>query len=536
MGDGDPEVDLPSASPSVAAAPLPHEEGCVLDSATTLNSSDSSCVLPSLSASSSGVLKRPSSSSRAKSLTTRQEGKSTEVVKEAVADFRRKTSERVAAHCKLAQKKREDKIAKPRKYAHVDVDEFMKWTKSQVLERQFAAFRMQPGERPARVAVVGAGPVGLWVSILMAREHAHLVDTFGGAAPRITRPPSAPTIDLFEQRAPASFGSRRIVLAISGTTQDLLNKNLLSARSITSTHAFSPTCSINYIEDALRENFDQYAAANYGKLHFDVEIPDPDTLFDQGYDVVIWAGGRYSLDDTWRHARGLDVSTTSSEDTLVIKFDSKFGSTRNHSLEQSSLARFGKVFVRPGASDDEGWIWVLGLSSEFASQARRKLKLASRSPLTCFKELHDLLGDICDPISSSAGEAAAASGNDDEPASPKTFKTSDWLFQLMKQLDIMLHPTSIVPRVTTAAYWRSAEVVHPVNDEEGNPRAWLVLAGDAACGKPFHLGTNLNGHFSDTVALIRGTSWLRWDPAGQPFRRYVERFRVRTGTGGFLRG
>jgi hypothetical protein len=40
-----------------------------------------------------------------------------------------------------------------------------------VLERQLSLYQLEPGTRPARVAVVGAGPAGLWIAVLLAREH-----------------------------------------------------------------------------------------------------------------------------------------------------------------------------------------------------------------------------------------------------------------------------------------------------------------------------------------------------------------------------
>ena len=45
-----------------------------------------------------------------------------------------------------------------------------------------------------RVAIVGAGPVGLWVAVLLARAHARLFSTSSGF--RITRLPGAPEINV----------------------------------------------------------------------------------------------------------------------------------------------------------------------------------------------------------------------------------------------------------------------------------------------------------------------------------------------------
>ena len=47
---------------------------------------------------------------------------------------------------------------------------------------------------PVRVAVVGAGPVGLWIAVVLARAHAKFFHTSGGF--RISRLPHAPLINV----------------------------------------------------------------------------------------------------------------------------------------------------------------------------------------------------------------------------------------------------------------------------------------------------------------------------------------------------
>merc|ERR1711865_566401 len=64
---------------------------------------------------------------------------------------------------------------------------------------------------------------------------------------------------------------------------------------------------------------------------------------------------------------------------------------------------------------------------------------------------------------------------------------------------------------------------------------WIVLAGDAACGRPFYLGSTLNGHIHDVVPLAHGSSWSNWDSEGTPLKKYVERYRLRTSAQGFRR-
>ena len=51
-----------------------------------------------------------------------------------------------------------------------------------------------PPVPPTRVAVVGAGPVGLWIAVLLARAHARFFQTSSGF--RISRHPQAPVINV----------------------------------------------------------------------------------------------------------------------------------------------------------------------------------------------------------------------------------------------------------------------------------------------------------------------------------------------------
>lgn len=111
------------------------------------------------------------------------------------------------------------------------------------------------GRRAARVAIVGAGPVGLWLAVLLARRHATIALGANGQL-RIVRNSNAPTIDVYEARRSTgsgdgdgkAHGERQVVLAITQATQDLLNRYLLGASvAHCATHSFSPTSRIGEI-------------------------------------------------------------------------------------------------------------------------------------------------------------------------------------------------------------------------------------------------------------------------------------------------
>ena len=57
-----------------------------------------------------------------------------------------------------------------------------------------------------------------------------------------------------------------------------------------------------------------------------------------------------------------------------------------------------------------------------------------------------------------------------------------------------------------------------------------LLVGDACCGRPFWLGSTLNGHFADLAHLTSSTScWDSWDWAAEreaPFKPWLDRMRT----------
>jgi len=89
---------------------------------------------------------------------------------------------------------------------------------------------------------------------------------------------------------------------------------------------------------------------------------------------------------------------------------------------------------------------------------------------------------------------------------------------------------------TEAAYWRSANVVHAPSTAPstapiaaGLPRGPTLLIGDACCGRPFWLGSTLNGHFADLEVLVNEGTWHAnsWAAEGlNAFGAYIERMRA----------
>ena len=129
--------------------------------------------------------------------------------------FNEKTAGRVVAHARAIRKATiKEKLARQKtstKYADFDGEAFRRETHARVQERTALQNQLEPGQRPAKIAIVGAGPAGLWIAITIAREHASLLPRAGMPA-RIAKPAGAPTIDIFERRNEGAGGGYVLLL------------------------------------------------------------------------------------------------------------------------------------------------------------------------------------------------------------------------------------------------------------------------------------------------------------------------------------
>merc|ERR1712185_711178 len=113
-------------------------------------------------------------------------------------------------------------------------------------------------------------------------------------------------------------------------------------------------------------------------------------------------------------------------------------------------------------------------------------------------------------FSSFADAHVALSKGEDMDSSSTS--SSDWLASITRLLDEKLCPVEVSARFAEAAFWHCQEVaIRP-----GQSNGWLVLVGDAACGRPFYLGSTLNGHIHDVVPLAHCAPWANWDADGAP--------------------
>jgi len=338
-----------------------------------------------------------------------------------------------------------------------------------------------------RIAIVGAGPVGLWAALLLAEK-------FRGPAElcnSLARRPDAPEVTIFEARPEHEHCARTdIRIALSTSTCNLLN-------SRTHSKIFASGMSVSTIEETLLKRWRRIAPPD-ATLAFGRPIDNPAMLANtEGVDCVLWAGGRRSLDSGLRSSFGCGVCLGEAERVLVFQFGGLEPGSDMHSdlstaVQQASKRPELRVILRPGASGlCAGWLWLFGLPSGAIAASNA----SKQGPPWC-----------------SFTEALAAVL--DGPASP----CATVLHQVAEALQEKLRPTECSARWVEAAYWSSersvCEMKPPHAAELGAAAKPLVLMGDSLCGKPFYTGTTLNSHLKDAAALIDEVDWTH---DGMPF-------------------
>ena len=440
------------------------------------------------------------------------------------------------------------------------------------------------GRSAARIAIVGAGPVGLFLAVVLARKHSTICNTANG--PVITRNRNAPTIDVLEARqmskggggsGKAAHGTRSIVLAIAHATNDLLNQQLLG-----DARAFAPTCRIGEIERCFAAEWERYCSAGFGSLKYGVEVADPDDLHEEtngGYDVVFVASGRRSTSDAWREARGLQQLVEGTAACATIEFRGATPAADGWSSVVAAASRAlgasgANIFLRPGADATCGWVWLVGLPTALIEAMCRgaaavksgttvqSVKPGATSSMAQAPSLANALAALLSAAREEEGasarpapaeataEAVAASGKSRCDAAAATVTSGSKAegggattaavlpgeqsaLEALRTLDASLRAQGATASVTEGSYWRSAGVLHSSQGARGP----TLLVGDACCGRPFWLGSTLNGHFADVALLAEdGACWGAWDWAADgelPLRAYLDRMRSlrKCGTG-----
>lgn len=366
--------------------------------------------------------------------------------------------------------------------AGAKLEEFRRQTEARLQHSALAAFpQVHLGDR-RRIAIVGGGPVGLWAAVLIAQKYRCME-----VCHSLARRPDAPEVIVYEGRPEERHQARKdIRIALSPATINLLN-----SRTRGKSKRFYTGMPVADIEGALLHRLEKIAPK--GGPFFEHPIEDPAGFAaTEGFDCVLWAGGRRSLSDDLRCALGCELQQSDVERVLVFQFsDLEVGGDVNSDLataaQQAARWPSFRVLLRPGVEGVcAGWLWLFGLPGD----ALRKPPPQDAGPGSSFREA---LVQVLDTSSPGASAVLAAAD---------TFQQR-------------IRPRGCTARWVDAAFWSSSRTVCDLGDldsrAEGCP---IVVLGDAACGKPFYTGTTLNGHLRDVAAMVDEIDWTH---DGGPF-------------------
>ncbi|CAL1171826.1 unnamed protein product [Cladocopium goreaui] len=137
----------------------------------------------------------------------------------------------------------------------------------------------------------------------------------------------------------------------------------------------------------LQLEFEKYSQCGFGALHMGCQIDDPEALL-ADHDVVFVATGRNWPCDEWRGGHGFEVSLGRCEEALILKFALQPGNELQKTVQEarSGVGRFEvpgqpMYILRPGASEDQGWLWIMGLSPDVLNHIRSSIESGSAQDL-----------------------------------------------------------------------------------------------------------------------------------------------------------
>jgi len=416
-----------------------------------------------------------------------------------ICDFSAKTRCRLRSRMHAAQlsaaEAQASRAAKASATSSADLEAFQRETRARVVQRlwssvpdlpsvascQFAGVEAVASFRRRRVAIVGAGPVGLWAAFLFTRRYG-CIDGHS----RMRRP-DAPDLTVFECRPQTAHCLRTDVrIALSSNTQKLLNRRTKSA-------SFASGMAVAEIEAELlchwRERSHK-AAPEFGCV-----VEDPVKLVrDGGFDCVIWAAGRRSLSSSLRSQLNCEQRIGDAEQVLVYQLGNlqgpdpwQHGGDLTGPVQQAARIPTLRTMLRPGLGGQcSCWLWIFGLPEELRSSATK----GDTSTADAKAAPHATMSD-----------ALVALLNSDSPYVEALRRAADFLQSRLK-------PTSSTLRWVEASFWSSdRSVVDLGTCDAALSGVPLVLVGDAASGKPFYTGTTLNKHLWDVDELVSEPPW-----------------------------
>mmetsp|Transcript_87331 Transcript_87331/g.154813 ORF Transcript_87331/g.154813 Transcript_87331/m.154813 type:complete len:709 (-) Transcript_87331:104-2230(-) len=339
-----------------------------------------------------------------------------------------------------------------------------------------------------RIAIVGAGPVGLWTALLLAQKYRWL-DGSGAARLR----PDAPEIVVLEARPAESHCTRTdIRIALSSSTQSMLNQR-------TKTRSFASGMPVAEIEETFIKRWKKVAKEE-AKLEYGRKISSPEEIAEEGgFDCILWAAGRRSLADEKRKDLGCEVKVGDSQKVIVFQVSELQGAAdawQLGSLDLSGCAqqagRFPnlRVMLRPGFGGACAcWLWIFGLPTEVIMES-----FADKAPP---KAAAEGAAESAPKAASSVPKATTLSEAAQELLGEVAAGTINPALEALQQ---RIKPAGITARFVDASYWSSdCSACELKLSQRSVP---LVLLGDAVGGKPFYTGSTLNRHLWDVSNVI----------------------------------
>jgi len=367
--------------------------------------------------------------------------------------------------------------------------------------------RTDHAQRRQRIAIVGGGPVGLWMATLALLRHARR------DGKRFHRGRRAPDVVVFEQRPQEQHCSRRSVcIQLDARTVQLLQKH-------TRSESFSSGMALGEIEAILLEQWLRLGGT--GALKYNAHIDNPLDLYEHGdWDLIFWAGGRRSLNEDRRRELGCEVQTGECDKVLVFEMRSFTSSSLGRpillkDIEQLSSSDLTSCFkgavrqvylrVAPDPSVKKSsssakplaWLWLLGVPQELKASRSEMANRPNGAPMrsTTHTSLSSAMEAEFQMYSQSVGDAA---GGAEEPSWMSSVRNG--IMELQRKV---FDPSEVSLRWVDAGYWSSDTAVCRLPGRTLGRSTPLVLIGDAAMGKPFYTGTTLNVHLAEVKALSK---------------------------------
>ena len=238
--------------------------------------------------------------------------------------FIARTRERLAEKSELEKATEEARRAKAAAMAaNVDLEAFRKECQARIAQRLLAKMPQVRGGvvdkdnvddltwagiTRRRVAIVGAGPVGLWAAMLLAQKYRW---TDGKGCARLR--PDAPEVTVFEARSMENHCTRTdIRIALSSSTRSMLDQQ-------TKSRSFTSGMPVAEIEDTFLRRWKK-VAGHEAKIGYGTQISDPAELAQSGqFDCILWSAGRRSLNDALRRDLGCEVRIGDSQRVVVFQ-------------------------------------------------------------------------------------------------------------------------------------------------------------------------------------------------------------------------